>query len=118
MTRARQPEAETPQSPYTPAMGLEPPYLGDRQAQLERFREFLGDQTPHNVVVTGLRGVGKTVLLQRYRTEALDAGWLVVDREFSDADAEPSMFAQRLLSDLTRLTRDLSLSRRLRDFAS
>ena len=84
----------------------------------DSFREFLVDQTPHNVVVTGLRGVGKTVLLQRYRSEALEAGWLVADREFSEADAEPSMFAQRLLSDLTRLTRDLSLSRRLRDLAS
>jgi hypothetical protein len=118
MAQSRHPDVPTPLSPYKPGMGLEPPYLGDRQAQLERFREFLVDQTPHNVVVTGLRGVGKTVLLQRYRSEALEAGWLVADREFSEADAEPSMFAQRLLSDLTRLTRDLSLSRRLRDLAS
>ncbi|MDQ6878193.1 MAG: ATP-binding protein [Candidatus Dormibacteraeota bacterium] len=99
-------------------MGLEPPYLGDRNAQLERFAEFLVDETPHNVVVTGLRGVGKTVLLQRYRTEAMEGGWLVADREFSEADAEPSMFAQRALADLMRLTRDLSRSRRLKELAS
>jgi len=61
--------------------------------------------------------VGKTVLLQRYSIEAREAGWLVADREFSEADAEPSMFAQRVLADLTRLTRDLSLSRRLKDAA-
>jgi hypothetical protein len=93
MAHSRHPDVPTPLSPYKPGMGLEPPYLGDRQAQLERFREFLVDQTPHNVVVTGLRGVGKTVLLQRYRSEALEAGWLVADREFSEADAEPSMLA-------------------------
>jgi hypothetical protein len=99
-------------------MGLEPPYLGDRRAQLERFAEFLDDvSTPHNVVVTGLRGVGKTVLLQRYNVEALEAGWLIADREFSEADAEPSMFAQRVLADLNRLTRDLSVSRRVKDAA-
>src|SRR5207302_7127666 len=83
------------------------------------FGAFLADpSTPHNVVVTGLRGVGKTVLLQRYSVEAREAGWLVADREFSEADAGSSMFAQRVLADLTRLTRDLSLSRRLRDRAS
>src|SRR6266568_810559 len=116
MARLNEPDA--PRSPYKPGNGLEPPYLGDRGAQLERFGAFLADpSTPHNVVVTGLRGVGKTVLLQRYSIEAREAGWLVADREFSEADAEPSMFAQRVLADLTRLTRDLSLSRRLKDAA-
>ncbi len=116
MARLNEPDA--PRSPYKPGNGLEPPYLGDRGAQLERFGAFLEDpSTPHNVVVTGLRGVGKTVLLQRYSIEARDAGWVVADREFSEADAEPSMFAQRVLADLTRLTRDLSLSWRVKDAA-
>ena len=76
MARLNEPDA--PRSPYKPGNGLEPPYLGDRGAQLERFGAFLADpSTPHNVVVTGLRGVGKTVLLQRYSIEAREAGWLV-----------------------------------------
>jgi hypothetical protein len=40
-------------------MGLEPPYLGDRDEQIERFREFLEEpEAAHNVLVTGLRHPG------------------------------------------------------------
>lgn len=101
-------------SPYRPGTGLEPPYLGDRQAQLDRFRSFLQDpRHPRNLVVTGLRGVGKTVLLNHYSHLAESAGWLAVEREFSEADADPALFARTLLDDLARLTRRLSRSRRL-----
>lgn len=84
-------------------MGTDPPYLGDREPQLRRFSEYLEEPgVPHNVLVTGLRGVGKTVLLNHYRDQAEQAGWLVVDREWADADAmscerrmEPGAFRRR-----------------------
>ena len=99
-------------------MGLDPPYLGDREPQLRRFRGFLAEPgVPHNVIVTGLRGVGKTVLLNHFSTEAAEAGWLVAEREFSDADAAPHIFAQLILTDLFDLVRKLSRSRRVRDTA-
>jgi hypothetical protein len=41
MGRANEPDA--PRSPYKPGNGLEPPYLADRGAQLDRFGEFLAD---------------------------------------------------------------------------
>jgi hypothetical protein len=92
-------------------MGLEPPYLGDRRPQLDRFRSYVGEpDVPHNVLVTGLRGVGKTVLLNHYSTIAGEANWLVAEREFSEPDAEPATFARALLADLLKLTRQLSLS--------
>lgn len=101
-------------SPYRPGMGLEPPYLGDRGDQMERFREFLDDRVlPHNVILTGLRGVGKTVLLKHYVTEASQSRWLVAEREFLEADAHPLPFAQKLLRDLLELTRQVSLRARL-----
>ncbi|HEX6547201.1 MAG TPA: AAA family ATPase [Candidatus Dormibacteraeota bacterium] len=101
-------------SPYRPGTGLEPPYLGDRQRQLEDFRRFVQHpQNPRNVLVTGLRGVGKTVLLNHYTTLAEMARWAVIEREFSDADSEPSLFARTVLSDLAALTRRLSLPARL-----
>jgi hypothetical protein len=44
-------------SPYRPGMGLDPPYLGDREEQIQRFRDFLEEpEARHNALVTGLRG--------------------------------------------------------------
>lgn len=101
-------------SPYRPGTGLEPPYLGDRQRQLEDFRRYLRDPgNPRNILVSGLRGVGKTVLLHHYTTEAESARWAVVEREFNEADAEPGAFARTVLADLGALARRLSLPARV-----
>ncbi len=111
--------ANWPPSPYRPGTGLEPPYLGDRQRQIEDFRRFLSEpHNPRNVLVTGLRGVGKTVLLNHYTSEAEGARWAVVEREFSEADAEPDVFARAVLADLAALVRRLSLPARLGAAAS
>jgi hypothetical protein len=106
-------------SPYRPGNGIDPPYLGDREDQIEAVRAFLKDpRHPRNVLITGLRGVGKTVLLNHLQGEAEGAGWLVVDREFSEPDVEPDAFANALLTDVNRALRRLSLSTRLKDKAA
>ncbi len=111
--------AAWPPSPYRPGTGLEPPYLGDRQRQLEDFRRYLDNPgNPRNVLVTGLRGVGKTVLLNHYSTLAHEAHWAVAEREFSEADSEPRLFARTVLADLSALTRRLSVGARLGAAAS
>ena len=108
-----------PPSPYRPGNGIDPPYLGDREEQIEAVRAFLKNpRHPRNVLITGLRGVGKTVLLNHLQGEAEGAGWLVVDREFSEPDVEPDAFANALLTDVNRALRRLSLSTRLRDKAA
>jgi AAA ATPase domain len=106
-------------SPYRPGNGIDPPYLGDRAEQIEAVRGFLRDpKHPRNVLITGLRGVGKTVLLNHIQGEAEGSGWLVVDREFSETDVEPDAFANALLTDVNRALRRLSLSARLKERAS
>ncbi len=79
MTKA----SERERNPFRPGMGLEPPYLADRQYQLQRFARYLNGfpEFPRNVRVIGLRGVGKTVLLQRYAALAEESEWVVVRRE-------------------------------------
>src|SRR5665811_2579828 len=45
-----------------------------------------------SVVVTGLRGVGKTVLLGEYRRIAEEEGWVAIDTEVSkNTDFGPQM---------------------------
>ncbi|MEO9049426.1 MAG: ATP-binding protein [Candidatus Dormiibacterota bacterium] len=108
-----------PPSPYRPGNGIDPPYLGDREEQIEAVRLYLRDpKHPRNVLVTGLRGVGKTVLLNHMQAEAEAAGWIVVDREFSEPDAETPTFANAVLTDVNRALRRLSLSARLRERAA
>jgi hypothetical protein len=107
--------AEWPRSPFRPGMGLEPPYLGDRDEQIQRFREFLEEpQGAHNVLVTGLRGVGKTVLLNNYSDLAETANWVVADREWNQNDGDPVTFRQLVLEDLARLALKLSVAERVK----
>jgi AAA ATPase domain len=91
-------------NPFRPGMGLEPTYLADRAPQLARFKQYLAGfpGLPRNVRVTGLRGVGKTVLLQHYGRVAAEAGWIVVGRECNEHLQEESIFGQALVEDCRR----------------
>ena len=54
-------------NPYTPGAGWKPRKLAGREAELDQFRLVLDRMTRGNhepsLIFTGLRGVGKTVLL-------------------------------------------------------
>lgn len=64
-------------NPYRPGVGTQPRYFAGRERELRRFRSALGGapEIPANVRLTGLRGVGKTVLLSRFSDVARDADW-------------------------------------------
>ncbi len=56
-----------------------PPFLAGRDAEIREFRRLLDqDVILENMVLTGLRGVGKTVLLERFKPMAMKEGWLWV----------------------------------------
>src|SRR3954451_15357513 len=66
-------------TPYAPGAGQRPPELAGRDAELATF-DVLLERVPkgrpeRSVVLTGLRGVGKTVLLNALRSAAVRAGW-------------------------------------------
>ena len=77
-------------NPYTPNAGAEPQAIVGRDDQLESFDLLLGrisrGRTEQSMIITGLRGVGKTVLLGRFRATALDQDWVVVVLEVSKHD--------------------------------
>lgn len=77
-------------NPYTPNAGAQPPAVLGRDAQLQTFdlllRRMSAGRTEQSMVITGLRGVGKTVLLGKFQAKALEHNWVVVEREVSKHD--------------------------------
>ena len=77
-------------NPYTPNAGAEPEVVVGRDDQLQSFdvllRRLQNGRTEQSMLITGLRGVGKTVLLGQFRAKALSAGWVVVELEVSKHD--------------------------------
>lgn len=66
-------------NPYAPGAGQRPPELAGRDSELSAFDVVL-ERIAHgrperSLVLTGLRGVGKTVLLNQLRSQAISRGW-------------------------------------------
>ena len=73
-------------NPYRPGAGHMPPHLAGRDDALAEFERLLGqDVILENMVLTGLRGVGKTVLLDTFKPRAIEEGWLWVGADLSEA---------------------------------
>jgi DNA polymerase III delta prime subunit len=66
-------------NPYAPGAGQRPPELAGRDDQLRAFTVVLErvarSKPERSIVLTGLRGVGKTVLLNALRSAAVRANW-------------------------------------------
>ncbi|PWJ55642.1 AAA ATPase domain-containing protein [Quadrisphaera granulorum] len=68
-------------NPFTPSFGVSPPLLVGRDAELEAVAESLdgGPGSPARATLfTGVRGCGKTALLNAVEDLARNRGWLVV----------------------------------------
>lgn len=100
-------------NPYRPGAGHMPPHLAGREREYAEFDRLLDqDEILENLVLTGLRGVGKTVLLERFRPRALEKGWLWAAADLSEsASISEVALAQRLLADLSLITSSLSIPR-------
>lgn len=66
-------------NPYAPGAGQRPPELAGRDVELTAFDVLLErvakSRPERSIVLTGLRGVGKTVLLNALRSAAVRRGW-------------------------------------------
>ena len=66
-------------NPYTPGAGTPPRELAGREAELRRFDVLLerlaAGHSERGIVLKGLRGVGKTVLMREFADRAADRGW-------------------------------------------
>lgn len=74
-------------NPYTPNAGARPPVLVGRGDQVEIFDVLLDrlrrGHTEQSMLITGLRGVGKTVLLTTLEEHARERGWTTVEAEIT-----------------------------------
>lgn len=94
------------QNPFRPGAGHMPPYLAGREPEIKEFSTLLKQEVIlENMVLTGLRGVGKTVLLDTLKPLAIKNGWLWVGTDLSEASSlSETNMAIRLLTDLSVVT--------------
>lgn len=83
-------------NPYAPGAGSRPPALTGREKEIESFRimaeRLIEGRSAKSVIVTGLRGVGKTVLLNTFRDIAEARGFKTGDTEVThDVDFKSTM---------------------------
>ncbi|MGF7229554.1 MAG: ATP-binding protein [Candidatus Saccharibacteria bacterium] len=103
-------------NPYRPGVGTPPLVLAGRDKAIQRFSAVLraAPELPANMRLTGLRGVGKTVLLHKFSEEATVAGWYPKLMELQPGhNTEASLMAvlQGLLTDIRA---QISTSERLK----
>ena len=97
-------------NPFSPGAGSPPPELVGREGVLEQARILLGrvrlKRPEKSMLLTGLRGVGKTVLLNAMERMALKAGYHTVSVEAHEDKPLAAMLVphlRKLFFELNRL---------------
>jgi len=105
-------------NPYTPNAGSRPHELAGRDPELEQFRVLVGrlkrGETEQSMIVRGLRGVGKTVLLNTFEDQAESEGFLTYYHELTPDTGLIAQLARDLQSALARLELGARAAARIR----
>src|SRR2546423_10883486 len=106
-------------NPYTPNAGSRPPEIAGRAAELEQFRVLVGrlkrGSTEQSMIVRGLRGVGKTVLLNAFENQAESEEFLTYYHELTPESVLAQEIARDIEKALTRLSLRERAGTRIRD---
>ena len=96
-------------NPYAPGAGTPPPELAGRDVLLRAVdiasQRIRAGRHAKSVLMIGLRGVGKTVLLDRMRDNAEAAGLQTLRIEAPEGRSLPAILAPQLRQALLRLSR-------------
>ena len=103
-------------NPFRPGNGIMPPYLAGRKSEIFWFENSLTSalSLPQNLVLSGIRGTGKTVLLRIFENICTKKKWLFVRREFNNKLNQEGEFLNALLTDIVAKTKGISLVKKLR----
>ncbi len=105
-------------NPYAPGAGSPPPALVGRDTELELIRvaveRLLLGRFARSVILTGLRGVGKTVLLQEFQKLARSRNWVCQALEASDGLRFPQAMGEIVRKLILRLSPRQDLTDRMR----
>lgn len=97
-------------NPFAPGAGTPPPELAGRDELRETVRVALArvrrGLPTKSILMVGLRGVGKTVLLDRMREDAESSGLQTVRIEAPENRSLPALLAPQLRMALLRLSRN------------
>ncbi len=100
-------------NPYAPGAGTPPPELAGRDELIERAAVALdriqAGRPARSFILHGLRGVGKTVLLNQIRLDAEARGIASVRMEAHEGRSLPALLIPALRSALLRLSRGEAL---------
>ncbi len=103
-------------NPYTPGAGRKPRVLAGRDPDIENVQaliERLSDGSyERSLIYSGLRGVGKTVLLMEFDVLASEAGWATTDVQ--EVGSQPD-FRVTFARMAARLLREMSRKHRIKD---
>jgi hypothetical protein len=105
-------------NPYAPGAGSPPPELAGRDELIERAAIALdrirGGKAARSLILVGLRGVGKTVLLNRLQRDAEGRGIHTLWIEAPEGRSLPAIIAPALRAALLRLDRRASATQAAR----
>ncbi len=103
-------------NPYTPGAGRKPATLAGRDQDLENFQALIerlaAGSYERSLIYSGLRGVGKTVLLMEFDVLASEAGWATTD--VAEVGSQPD-FRLAFARMAARLLREMSRKHRVGD---
>jgi hypothetical protein len=97
------------QNPFRPGAGQPPVYLAGRSTEEGQFDRMLAQKPVlRNTIITGLRGVGKTVLLTTLKPKAQSVGWLWTGTDLTESvSLSEERICRRLVTDLSVLLRPI-----------
>lgn len=97
------------ENPYAPGAGSRPPEIAGREDLRENIRVAMlrvkAGRPAKSILMVGLRGVGKTILLDRFRDDAEELGLNTLRIESPENKSLPAILAPQLRKSLLRLSR-------------